>query len=218
MPAEPQYLDRALSRFDGDLVVAVECIFTWYWIADSCDERVIPFVLGHALYMKAIHGGKSKNDRIDSEKIASLLRAGMLPMAYAYPKQMRSTRDLLRRREYFMHRQSELLSHMQNTNSQYNLPAFSNRIGRPGNREGLAERFEDPSIRRSIQADLDLLDIYYRLLPDLEAQVKQQAKHHDQDAWVSKERSEWPAYFMLKRKAPFDARRFFRDSVRELSS
>jgi transposase len=73
MPAEPEYLDRALARFDGDLVVAVECIFTWYWIADFCEERGVSFVLGHALYMKAIHGGKSKNDRIDSEKIASLL-------------------------------------------------------------------------------------------------------------------------------------------------
>ena len=193
MPAEPQYLDRALSRFDGDLVVAVECIFTWYWIADFCNERGIAFVLGHALYMEAIHGGKSKNDRIDSEKIASLLRAGMLPMAYVYPKQMRSTRDLLRRREYFMHQQSELLTHIQNTNSQYNLPAFPKQIGRPGNREGLAERFEDPSVRRSIQADLDLLDVYHRLLLDLEAQVKQQAKSHDQDAWASNERSEWPA-------------------------
>ena len=179
MPAEPEHLDRALSRFNGDLVVAVECIFTWYWIADFCEDRGIAFVLGHALYMKAIHGGKSKNDRIDSEKIASLLKAGMLPMAYVYPKQMRSTRDLLRRREYFMHQQSELLTHIQNTNSQYNLPAFPKRIGPAGNREGIAERFEDPSVRRSIQADLDLLDIYHRLLLDLEAQVKQQAKYHD---------------------------------------
>ena len=30
----------------------------------------IPFVLGHALYLKAIHGGKSKNDQIDAENLA----------------------------------------------------------------------------------------------------------------------------------------------------
>ena len=83
------------------------------------------------------------------------------------------------RREYFMHQQSQLLTHIQNTNSQYNLPAFPKRIGPAGNREGLAERFEDAGARRSIQADLDLLDIYHRLLLDLEAQVKQQAKYHD---------------------------------------
>ena len=27
-------------------MVAVECIFTWYWIADLCAELHIPFVLG----------------------------------------------------------------------------------------------------------------------------------------------------------------------------
>jgi transposase len=109
MPADPEHLERALTRFRGDLVVAVECIFTWYWIANFCAERDIAFVLGHALYMKAIHGAKSKNDRIDSAKIAAMLRRGMLPQAYAYPREMRAARDLVRRREYFMHQQSELL-------------------------------------------------------------------------------------------------------------
>ena len=46
-----------------DLVVAVEYIFTWYWLADPCAQEGIAFVLGHALYMKAMHGGKAKNDR-----------------------------------------------------------------------------------------------------------------------------------------------------------
>lgn len=64
-----------------DIVVAVECMFTWYWLADLCSEHVIPFVLGHALYMKAIHGGKAKNDKIDPHKIATLLRGGMIPIA-----------------------------------------------------------------------------------------------------------------------------------------
>jgi hypothetical protein len=48
--------------------------------------------------MKGIHGGKAKNDRIDSQKIAVLLRGVMIPVAYVYPPQIRSTRDLLRRR------------------------------------------------------------------------------------------------------------------------
>jgi len=103
-------------------VVAVECIFTWYWLADLCAREGIAFVLGHALYMKAIHGGKAKNDKIDAHKIAVLLRGGMIPQAYVYPQGMRSTRDLLRRRMHLMHQRAQLLAHIQNTNSQYNLP------------------------------------------------------------------------------------------------
>jgi len=70
---------KVIEPYQEDVVVAVECMFTWYWIADLCAEKGIPFVLGHALYMKAIHGGKAKNDKIDSHKIAALLRGGMIP-------------------------------------------------------------------------------------------------------------------------------------------
>src|SRR5438093_12131351 len=113
---------RAIEPYREDLVVAVECIFTWYWLADLCAREGITFVLGHALYMKAIHGGKAKNDKIDAFKIAVLLRGGMIPQAYVYPQDMRSTRDLLRRRMHLMYHRSQLLAHNQNTNSQYNLP------------------------------------------------------------------------------------------------
>jgi len=63
-------------------VVAAECMFTWYWLADVCAAEGITFVLGHALAMKAIHGGTAKNDKIDSHQIAVLLRGGMPPQAY----------------------------------------------------------------------------------------------------------------------------------------
>jgi hypothetical protein len=71
------FLD-AVAPFRDGLVVAAECMFAWYWIADLCQAEQIPFVLGHALYMKAIHGGKTNNDKIDSFKIATLLRGGTL--------------------------------------------------------------------------------------------------------------------------------------------
>jgi hypothetical protein len=77
--------------------------------------------------MKAIHGGKTKNDKIDSYKIAALLRGGNFPTAYPYPAKMRATKDLLRRRMYIARRCGELVAHIQNTNTQYNLPHRSAR-------------------------------------------------------------------------------------------
>ncbi len=85
MRSSPETFLVAVEPFREDLVVAVECIFTGYWLADLCRSKDIEFVLGHALYMKAIHGGKAKNDKIDAFKIATLLRGGSLPMGYAYP-------------------------------------------------------------------------------------------------------------------------------------
>ena len=123
-------------------------MFTWYWLADLCADEGIPFVLGHALYMKAIHGGKAKNDKIDSHKIAALLRGGMLPQASVYPAQRRATRDLLRRRMHLARKRAELLAHVQNTNSQYNLSAIGKKIAYKANREGVAERLLTPRCKR----------------------------------------------------------------------
>ncbi|HYA01569.1 MAG TPA: IS110 family transposase [Syntrophobacteria bacterium] len=181
--ARPEAFLRAIAPYREDVVVAVECMFVWYWLADVCAKEKIPFVLGHALYMKAIHGGKSKNDRIDSHKIAVLLRGGTLPVAYVYPRKMRSTRDLLRRRNHFMRKRSELLTHIQNTNSQYNLPEFEKKIAYKANREALTDQFPDPSVRKSIEVDLELLTVYDRLLSDLECSIEKNAKGHNVHSW-----------------------------------
>ena len=69
-------LEIITNTFGNDIVIGVECIFTWYWIANFCAERNIEFALGHALYMAAIYKGKTKSDKIDSEKIANMLRGG----------------------------------------------------------------------------------------------------------------------------------------------
>ena len=177
-PVSTSSLQQFIEPFLPDMVIAVECIFTWYWIADFCHQHRIPFVLGHALYMKAIHGSKTKNDRIDSHKIATLLRGGMIPMAYVYPAKMRSTRDLLRRRMHFMYKRSELLAHIQNTKNQYNLPDFEKSISRKRNRHAVAEHFPEQSVRKSIELDLTLLKHYDTLLNGVELYLTRHAKEH----------------------------------------
>src|ERR671935_917792 len=135
MKAAPEPFLKAIAPYREGLVVAVEWMFTWYWLADLCAHEGMAFVLGHALSRKAIHGGKATNDRIDSQKIAVLLRGGMLPQAYVYPAEMRATRDLLRRRIHRMRKRAELLTHIQHTNSQYNLPEIGKKLAHKANRE-----------------------------------------------------------------------------------
>ena len=107
--ADPQALMRLITPHLDGLVIGVECMFSWYWIADFCEDNEIAFVLGHALSMRAILGGKAKNDRIDSLKIATLLRGGMFPMACVDPRAMRPTRDLMRRRMHMLRKRAKLL-------------------------------------------------------------------------------------------------------------
>lgn len=178
---EPGRLLQTIRPYRDDLVVGAECIYCWYWLADLCLEEDIPFVLGHALYMKAIHGGKAKNDKIDSRKIAVLLRAGALPMAYVYPPGMRATRDLLRRRLFFVRKRSELFTHIRTTFHQLNLPAPGGPLRYEGNRSGVAEAIADPVVRASVEADLALAGALDEIIRGLENTIRHQARIDDPD-------------------------------------
>ena len=179
--------DRFLELIDpyrDGLVVGVECLFCWYWVADLCADEDIRFVLGHAYYMKCIHGAKCKNDRIDSFKIASLLRGGNFPVAYVYPRHMRSTRDLLRRRLFFTRKRAELLGHIQNTNTQYNLEPWGQRIDYAPNRDGLLEHFaDDENVQMSIAANLAVMDVLEQTIRELKIFLTQQVQIHDASAF-----------------------------------
>src|SRR5438876_3294209 len=183
VPSTPAAFLEIVAPYRDGLVVAAECMFTWYWLADVCAAEGIAFVLGHALAMKAIHGGKAKNDKIDSHKIASLLRGGLLPQAYVYPAGMRSTRDLIRRRLHLVRKRGELLAHIQNTRAQYNLPVFGRKLAYHTNRDGVVQHFPDLSVRKSIEVDLALLERYDTLIVDLELTIVREAKRHDADAF-----------------------------------
>lgn len=180
LPAAPAPFLDAVAPFRDGLVVGCECMFAWYWLADVCEDNQLPFVLGHALYMKAIHGGKSKNDRIDAAKIAGLLRGGMFPMAYVYPRAKRETRDLLRRRSHFVRQRGQLITHIQNTTSQYNLPPLTAKLIYAGNRsDDIAERFPHPATQHSIRSNLRLIDAYDAQIDDLERHLVKQARVDD---------------------------------------
>jgi hypothetical protein len=223
---EPRLFLRAIEPYRDDLVVAAECIFCWYWLADLCMRENIPFVLGHALYMKAIHGGKAKNDRIDSRKIAVLLRGGAIPIAYVYPQGMRATRDLLRRRLFFVRKRSELFSHLRITFHQLNLPAPPARLLDRRNRAGVADAIPDPVVRASVEADLAMaagLDVVILKWAFSEAAVGFLQRNPSGHKLIQRLRSKHgkgkalsilaarigrASYYMLRRSTPFDMDRF----------
>ena len=102
-------------------------------------------------------------------------------MSYVYPREMRATRDLIRRRMFLVRRRSELLTHVQLMNQQYNYDPFEKTLRYAGNRDVLS-RFEEDSARMNVEADLHMVDHYDRLIKQLEANLLKQAKLHDPQA------------------------------------
>ncbi len=143
-PATPEHMLATIAPYRDDVVVGVECMFAWYWVADLCAAEGIPFVLGHALYMKAIHGGKAKNDRSTPARSPGCSAA-------ACSRRPTSTQRGCARPAtcsaggHFVRKRAELLTHVQNTNSQYNLPPFGKKLAYAGQPHAEHRRaFPDP--------------------------------------------------------------------------
>ncbi len=179
----PERLFNQLRAVKDRLVVGCESTFNWYWLADLCGQYQIPFLLGHAHYMRCIHGGKTKNDKIDSEKIAYLLRGGNFPLSYAYPKEHRAARDLMRRRSHYVRRRAEAMAHIRLLGMQHNLPPIAGSLDVKKNRIGLAEQFSDPSVRMSVTIDLQTIDDHDRKIADLEKYLQRFAKIDDPNTY-----------------------------------
>ena len=179
--ASPDELLELLMPYIGKVVIGAECMHCWYWVADLCRNNNIEFILGHALYMKSIHGGKAKNDKIDSFKIVTLMRGGTFPLAYVYPEVMRATRDLLRRRSNCVYYRAQLKAHVKNTASQYNLTHPPVNLRSEQDRILIRDSFNqlDESVQVNIGLDLNLVKRMDQELYQIESFIEKQAKQHN---------------------------------------
>lgn len=90
---------RLLAPYRDSLQgVAVESTFNWYWLVDGLQEAGYPVRLVHTAAVRRYEGLKHSDDRDDAFWLAHLMRLGILPTGYIYPKGQRAVRDVLRRR------------------------------------------------------------------------------------------------------------------------
>lgn len=172
-----EFFLKLVEPYRHDLTVCAECMFGWYWLADACQKAGLTFVLAHALYLKAIHGGKNKNDRVDSEKITHLLRSNLIPPAYVYPSEKRPLRALLRQRLFYVWRRSELVARIQSHQLAHNrAPVAQTRRNRDPWEERLLAAETDPLRRLALQNDMAMIRHFDQQISALEEELQRQAK------------------------------------------
>jgi transposase len=89
----------------------VESTYHWYWLVDGLMERGHRVHLANTAAIQQYNGLKYTDDHSDARWLAHILRLGVLPQGYIYPKQERAVRDLLRKRSQLVHqRTANLLS------------------------------------------------------------------------------------------------------------
>jgi transposase len=117
------------------------------------------------------------NDRIDSEKIAHLLRSNLIPPAYVYPAAKRPLRALLRQRLYFVWRRSELLSRIHSHQLAHNrIPQKQTRRNRDPWEAQLLAAENDPLRQIALKNDLAMIKHFDTQIFQLEEELQRQAK------------------------------------------
>lgn len=174
-----------LKPFVGKVAVGVESNYNYYWIADGCAKQNIPFYLGHAYYMKAIAGNKNKTDAIDAKTIADLMRANLFPLAYPYPEDMRTVRDLLRRRHYFVRIRSSLYTHSKMTLHQYAVHGFkASWIKDKAQREDIIQTLKNDIVQKNLSTDLDFVKYLDVQIDELEKLIIKMVKEQNRTEFI----------------------------------
>ena len=168
---------KRVAPYRHDLTVVCECCYNWYWLADACSDAGIEFVLGHALYLKHIHGGKNKNDKIDSQKLAHLLRTNLIPQSYVYPKERRPMRGLLRQRMSYVWERSTLLGHLQmNQQSEGIDPVPKGGHNRDVWEGRILSQYTEPLHRLAVKCDMELIRCYDRRIEIMDQRLAELAR------------------------------------------
>jgi len=179
-----EYFLKLVAPYRHDLTVVCECLFGWYWLADACQAAGLKFVLAHALYLRAIHGGKNKNDRVDSEKLTHLLRTNLIPPAYVYPAAQRPLRALLRQRTYFVWQRADLLTRLQSHQLAHNRPTLTgaSRTNREPWAQQIANTEANPIYQFTLQNQLTLVGHFDAQIAALDTELQRLTKQlHGRD-------------------------------------
>lgn len=177
----PNRFDRFndfIKPFIGNIVVGIESNFNYPWIFDGCSENNIPFLLGHAPYIRAIAANKKKNDHLDAHTLANLMRTNFFPVGYPFPKDDRSVRDLLRRRHFFVHQRSGLITNSKLTLYQqgfcdYKASVFKNKQ----EREAISQLVQQPDTRLNLDTNIKVMSFLDEVIDYLEETILQRVRH-----------------------------------------
>ena len=115
LPNSLEVILLELSRYRKKIAgVVVESTFNWYWLVDGLQEEGYKVHLANTAAIKQYEGLKYTDDKSDARWLAHILRLGILPEGYIYPKEERAVRDLLRKRSQLVRQRSVHILSIQN--------------------------------------------------------------------------------------------------------
>ena len=175
----------ALSPYKKEVAgIVVESTYNWYWLVDARMEEGYKVHLANPAAMKQYEGVKYLNDRHDAFWLAKMLKLGILPEGYIYPRSMRGVRDLLRQRSGFVAEQTALKNKLHHT--------YYNYTGIRMKSDAILQMDE------ASQANTDDLDLSYHVKSLVETILFLEGKIHEIERRVLSRMKEEESYPLLR--------------------
>ena len=156
--------------------IVVESTYNWYWLVDGLIDNGYTLHLANPSAIKQYEGLKHSDDVTDAFHLANLLRLGILPEGYIYPKHERPLRDLLRKRIHLVHKRTAFILSFQNLVSR-NLGIKMHVTAVSKLNEGDLEKlFDDEYLLLSAKASISIIHFLRSRIVQLEKVIVKASK------------------------------------------
>lgn len=156
--------------------VVVESTYNWYWLVDGLMEAGYGVHLANTAAMQQYSGLKYSDDKSDARWLAEMLRLGVLPEGYIYPKEARAVRDLLRKRSQLVRQKVSQMLSIQALLSRDAGTTLSGNALKAIAEEDLDQLLPDPLVARAAKSNLRVYRCIEKEVAELERAVLSRAK------------------------------------------
>ena len=185
LPNDLALILKELSVYQSELEgIVVESTYNWYWLVDGLMEQWYKLHLANTAAIQQYEGLKYTDDHSDARWLAHLLRLGVLPEGYIYPRADRPVRDLLRKRSQLVRQRTTNLLSIQNLLTRNTGSSLSARHVKGLDVQQVDELLPNPDLALAVKANLSVLCSADEQVQILEQTVTQRVKLRPQFSFL----------------------------------
>jgi transposase len=173
-------LDQILSSlkpFESAIqTIAVESTFNWYWLVDGLLDANYKVELVNTTAVQTYSGLKHADDKDDARWLAHLLRLGILPTGFIYPREERAIRDLLRKRHHLVRQCTTNILSVQNIQMRNNADSLPAHKIKNMEADQIDQLFSDANIALAVRSNIHVIQCLQENIATIEAEVLKQIK------------------------------------------
>ena len=177
LPNELSLITEQLSGYRDRLQgIVVESTYNWYWLVDGLMDHGYRVHLANTAAIQQYEGLKYTDDTSDARWLAHILRLGVLPQGYIYPKEERAVRDLLRKRSQMVRQRTSNLLSIQNLITRNTGSSLNGNRIKTLEAQQVDELLANPDLALAVKANLALMSCADEQTELLESTVSERVK------------------------------------------